>query len=274
MFKLASSFTTKEIAMSYTHLSEKERYHIELEMKKGSALQDIATTLGRHPSILSREIKRNTGKRGYRHKQAGIKAKNRHQDKPKAVKLVDEVIVYIKSLIEQQLSPEQICGYLLTRKGISLHFETIYRLVYADKKAGGELYKQFHIVSKRYGSNYSKRGKIPNRVSIHNRPKIIEDKMRIGDIEGDTIISKNKKSALLTLVDRKTLYTHIVKLEGKHDDKLADATIQCLKPITDSLHSLTLDNGLEFAKHEKIAETLKINTYFADPYASWQRGIN
>lgn len=264
--------------MNYTHLSEKERYHIEIQIKKGVSKKDIAKSLGRHPSTVSREIKRNTGLRGYRHKQANEKALNRHQDKPRAIKLTDKVIGYIKTLLKQELSPEQICGYLLTHKGISLHHETIYRLVYADKASGGDLYKHLRIVSKpyrkRYGSNYSKRGKIPNRVSIHDRPKQIDDKVRIGDIEGDTIIGKNRKSALLTLVDRKTLFTHIVRLEGRQADKLAQSAIERLKPIRDKLHSLTLDNGLEFACHEKVAGALKIDTYFADPYASWQRGIN
>ena len=278
MIRLAFSFTTKEIAMSYTHLSEKERYHIELEIKKGISQKDIAETLGRHPSTISREIKRNTGKRGYRHKQAGRQAKQRHKDKAKAIKLTDEVIVDITTLLKQQLSPEQICGYLKIHKGILLHHETIYRFIYEDKEAGGELYQHLRIASnsyrKRRGSNYSRRGKIPNRVSIHNRPSIIDEKTRIGDIEGDTIIGKNRQSALLTLVDRNTLYTEIVKLEGKQADKLAKSAIQRFEPIKDRLHSLTLDNGLEFAKHEDIADALGLDTYFADPYASWQRGIN
>ncbi len=134
MIRLAFSFTTKEIVMTYTHLSEKERYHIELELKKGISKKEIAESLGRYPSLITREIKRNTGKRGYRHKQAGRQVIQRHKDKPKAIKLTDEVIVDITTLLKQ------ICGYLKLHKSILLHHETICRFIYEDKKAGGELY--------------------------------------------------------------------------------------------------------------------------------------
>jgi len=155
--------------------------------------------------------------------------------------------------------------------------ETVYRLVYADKARGGTLYRHLRIVSKpyrkRYGS-YERRGKIPNRVSIEQRPQVVERRQRIGDWEGDTVIGKGRQSALLTLVERKTLYTVIARLTGKRADLLAEAAVKVMKPMKHRFHTLTLDNGLEFAHHERRASQLKADIYFAHPYASWERGIN
>lgn len=240
--------------------------------------KDIAEQIGVHPSTISREIKRNQGLKGYRHKQAHRKASDRHKHKNKAIKLTDKVTDWITILIEQDFSPEQVVGRLLQEKGIKLHHETVYRFIYQDKDKGGSLWQHLRIVvkpyRKRYGSGQDKRGKVPNRVSIDKRPSCINDRLRLGDFEGDTVIGKNRQGALLTLVDRKSLYTYIVKLDGKQADKLANKAIDVLKPIKEQVHSITFDNGLEFAKHEQIAKTLELDTFFADPYASWQRGAN
>ncbi|EEZ80759.1 MAG: transposase IS30 [uncultured Candidatus Thioglobus sp.] len=126
---------------------------------------------------------------------------------------------------------------------------------------------------KRYGS-YERRGRIKNAVSIEQRPELVNTRSRIGDWEGDTVIGKNKKSAIYTLVDRKSLYTIIVKLNGKNATELADKTIKVLKPLSSKIHTITYDNGLEFAEHERQAKELNVNIYFAHPYSSWERGIN
>ncbi|WP_460047638.1 IS30 family transposase, partial [Sessilibacter sp. MAH2] len=158
-----------------------------------------------------------------------------------------------------------------------LHHETIYQLVYTDKAQGGDLYTHLRIAAKPYRKRYGhndRRGKLKNRVSIEERPAIVDLRRRVGDWEGDTIIGKNRHSALLTMVERKTLYTIIIRLNGKHANKLADEAIKYLKPIADRLKTLTLDNGLEFAEHQRIAQELGVSIYFAHPYASWERGIN
>lgn len=134
------------------------------------------------------------------------------------------------------------------------------------------------IVSRSYRKRYGhddRRGKIKNRVGIEARPAIVEKRSRIGDWEGDTVvIGKDRKSALLTLVERKTLYTVIARLTGKRADLLAETAVNVMKPMKHRFHTLTLDNGLEFAQHEQIARELKADIYFAHPYASWERGIN
>ncbi|WP_196161829.1 IS30 family transposase, partial [Reinekea sp. G2M2-21] len=149
--------------------------------------------------------------------------------------------------------------------------------MYADKAEGGDLYTHLRIASKpyrkRYG-HYDRRGKLRNRVDIDERPSIVDRRSRIGDWEGDTVMGKGRKSALLTMVERKTLYTIIARLTGKQADLLADAAIAAMAGLKDRIKTITLDNGLEFAEHERIAEALEAKVYFAHPYASWERGIN
>lgn len=269
--------TKSEALMNYNQLTENERYQIYALKKAGHNQQQIAEIIGRSPSTISRELRRNAGLRGYRPQQAQRLTQTRRKEAYKARKVTDNVKAMIDTLIRQELSPQQVVDYLAREKLVSLHHETVYQLIYADKASGGDMYKHLRIVSKpyrkRYGS-YDARGKIKNRVSIDERPAVVDNRNRIGDWEGDTVIGKGRKSALLTLVERKTLYTVIIKLTGKRADLLADAAIEGLGPIKDRIKTITLDNGLEFAAHETIASALEADIYFAHPYASWERGIN
>lgn len=263
--------------MNYQQLTEHERYQIYSLNKIGMNKTAIGKQLNRHPSTIGREIKRNTGNRGYRPKQAQRLSDERRVSAVKAIKITDEIKSWIVKLLKQQLSPEQVAAYLKRHKQLSLHHETIYQIIYADKKAGGTLYQQMRIMSKkyrkRYGS-YDSRGRIKNRISIDDRPSVVDDKSRIGDWEGDTVMGKGRKSALLTLVERKTLYTMIFRLTGKDATLLAQRAIEGMTPLADKLLTITLDNGLEFARHELITDALGVEIYFAHPYSSWERGIN
>lgn len=263
--------------MTYSQLTEGERYQIYGLLKEGLTQKAIAKNLERHPSTISRELKRNKGLKGYRHKQANQLAVERRQAAKKRIKLTAEVQGWIRCLIEQDLSPEQVADYLNEYRGVQLHHETIYQLIYGDKANGGNLHTHLRIANKPYRKRYGKhdrRGQIVNRVSIDERPKVVDKKSRVGDWEGDTMIGKYHKGALLTLVERKTLYTIIVPLQGKSADKLKEAVIAVLGPIKERVHTLTYDNGKEFAEHEKMALALEAQVYFAHPYASWERGIN
>lgn len=263
--------------MRYYQLTENERYQIYALKKAGHSQSEIAEVLGRHPSTISRELKRNRGLRGYRPKQAEIFSSTRRQQAHKHRKVTEEVKAWVDQLTRQELSPQQTVAYIEENKGIRLHHETVYQLIYQDKAHGGDLHSHLRIASKsyrkRYGS-YDRRGKIKNRVSIDDRPSVVDRRNRIGDWEGDTIVGKGRKSALLTLVERKTLYTIIVKLSGKQAQPLAASAIKALMPIKEKVKTITLDNGLEFAAHQEIAKQLDADIYFAHPYASWERGIN
>ncbi len=263
--------------MSYKQLTENERYQIYVMNKAGHSQEDIAHWLGRSPSTISRELRRNQGLRGYRPGQAQRMSDERRRDARKARKMTAEITGWIEALIGQELSPQQVVDYLRRHSKVSLHHETVYQFIYADKAAGGELYRHLRVASKpyrkRYGS-YDSRGRIKNRVDIDERPAVVGRRNRVGDWEGDTVMGLRRQSALLTMVERKTLYTVIARLTGKRADLLAEAAIDSMRHLKDKIKTITLDNGLEFAGHEEIAKGLQADIYFAHPYCSWERGIN
>ena len=155
--------------------------------------------------------------------------------------------------------------------------ERIYQYVWLDKKEGGKL----HTHLRRNGRKYRKRGNakdtrgiIKDRVGIEQRPTIVEDKTRFGDLEIDTITGQNHKGALLTINDRVSSMVWIAKLNGKNAAELAQKTIEFLLPSKGLIHTITADNGKEFAEHKKISQALGIDFYFARPYHPWERGAN
>jgi IS30 family transposase len=263
--------------MRYHQLTENERYQIYTLKKLCVTKKEIARILKRSESTISRELKRNQGLKGYRPKQAQQLSDSRRSTARKAIKVTKEIECKIHQLIRLDLSPQQVVDYLRKEKIVSLHHETIYQLIYEEKRRGNDLHQHLRIANKsyrkRYG-NYDRRGKIVNRRCIDDRPLVVDQRSRIGDWEGDTVIGKNRRGALLTLVERKTLYTVIVKLNGKNAQELAEAAIMALHPIRDKVHTITFDNGHEFAAHEQMATALEADIYFAHPYSSWERGTN
>ncbi|WP_262947529.1 IS30 family transposase [Xenorhabdus indica] len=263
--------------MAYTQLTEIERYQIFILKEAGFTQRFIATSLNRAPSTISRELRRNQEDEKYCPRQAQLKASERRHTAIKAVKVTPMIVKLIKQLTWQDLSPEQTVGYLKRENIISLHHETVYRLIYKDKLNGGDLYQHLRIAKKPYRKRYGShehRGKIKNRVSIEKRPKCVDKKQRIGDWEGDTIVGKDHKSALLTLVERKSLFTFIIKLEDKTVKGVAKAATRHLSGIKNKVKTMTFDNGLEFAEHALISKNLEAKIYFAHPYSPWERGIN
>lgn len=154
--------------------------------------------------------------------------------------------------------------------------ETIYRHVREDKAKGGTLFKNLrHELKHRKRPVSGKQVNIKNKVSIDERPAIINNRKRFGDFEIDTIIGKDNKGAIVTLTERKTNFLLMEKLEkGKNAKELARVVVRLLLPYKKFIHSITSDNGSEFAEHEFIARELGIKFYFAHPYCSWERGLN
>jgi len=239
--------------MSYHHLSLVERYYIEIELKKKVSINKIAQAMGRSQSTIFREVQRNTGLRGYRHKQAHRFAEERHAKKPKAIKLTEEITYLITACLTREWSPEQIVGRFADDGMISLHHETIYQFVLADKALGGQLYKhlrhQNKTYRKRYGSAHNRSG-IPNRVDIDKRPAAANDRKRVGDWEADTIIGKNHKGAIVTLDDRKSKLRLAAPLGAKKAIYTKDAIVALLSPVKEFVKTMTFDNGKEFTLHE------------------------
>ena len=203
---------------SYTQLTQKQRYQIYAFLKAGFSQSAIALEINVHKATVSREIRRNLGKKGYRPKQAHVMAITRRHRADKFVKMTPQLITIIDNLIRNDCSPEQISGALKRNHCIRISHETIYQHILSDKITGGNLYQHLRRSNrkrkKRYGSQ-SLRGQIPGRVSIDQRPDIVEAKKRIGDWEIGTLIGKNHKGVLLTAVDRKSKFTLIKKAPNK-----------------------------------------------------------
>jgi len=261
---------------NYNQLTQEQRYQIEILKKAGKNQKEIADLLEVSASTICRELQRNTGKQGYRPKQAQIKSESRRQKAVRPLKITPEVIALIDAKLMIDWSPEQISGWLRSEKGLLISHERIYQHVWSDKLNGGTLFQHLRHSGKRrkqYGSK-DKRGQIRNRVSIDERPAIVGEKSRLGDWEIDTVIGKNHQGVLVTIVDRVSKLTLIQKVPSKHADVVAEATIQLLKPYVDKTLTVTADNGKEFAGHEKIKAALNADVYFAHPYSSWERGLN
>lgn len=261
----------------YTQLTQEQRYQIYAFMKAKFSQTDVAREIGVHKSTISRELKRNRGLKGYRPKQAHSMAGDRREKALKFAKLTPPVVALIEELIRFDFSPEQVSGFLKLNYDFHISHETIYKHLLADKAKGGDLYKHLRHShkkrKKRYGSQ-DRRGQIHGRVSIDKRPAIVDAKRRIGDWEIDTVIGARHKSALLTIVERKSKLTLIKKLTNKRADLVTDAAYDLLAPYKRKVFTITSDNGKEFAYHKKISNRLKTEVYFAHPYHSWERGLN
>ncbi len=267
--------TTKK----YFQLNQEQRYQISALLKAGHPNSFIAKQLGVHRSTIGRELKRNsTTLKHYLPSLAQQFSKDRQKDKKHFSFFSTEMKSFIQSKMEkEQWSPEQIKGYCMVN-GISMvSHEWIYQYVYKDMKQEGTLYKQLRTQHKRRRKRIhrkDKRGLIPNRISIHQRPKEVDEKQRFGDWEIDLIEGANHNNFAVTLVERKSQFAIIVKSPNKQADTIQTKIINALAPYKELVHTITSDNGKEFANHEFIAQKLNAHYYFADPYSSWQRGLN
>ena len=261
------------------HLTHVKRCQIYALKKSGMTQAKIARQINVHQSTISRELKRNRGKRGYRYKQAEEKASNRRfRASLRIRKMHPKLIETIKSMLcEYQWSPEQISGRLKLNEGISISHESIYLYIWRDKRNNGSLFKNLRCSGKKYNKRSGKlagRGLIPNRIGIENRPAEIEAKMRVGDFEADTIIGAAHRGAIVSLVDRKTKLTFLDLISSTKSNLTADSIVKKLRPLKQQVHSITFDNGKEFTEHESIAKELNLKFFFARPYHSWERGTN
>lgn len=263
---------------TYKQLTYELRCQIYALKKTGMSQNKIAQQLSINQSTISRELSRNTGKRGYRIKQAQALSDNRRLSACKAIKMTANLIALIDSRIEVEWSPEQISGWLREERNILVSHETIYLHIWSNKKCGGQLFQYLRRKGKAYQSRSKSkqagRGFIKNRISIDERPAIVDDKSRIGDWEIDLVIGKGHSGALVTIVERKTSFTVSTRVDDKSAKTVTAATIALLQPFKAAVLTITADNGKEFAYHEEMTKHLKCGVYFADPYCSWQRGLN
>ena len=237
---------------TYRQLTYEQRCQIEALNKSGMLQREIAEMIGVSQSSISRELARNTGDRGYRHQQAQRKTVERRQSTHKPYKMTTELI--------------------------DISHEKIYQHVWENKKMGGGLYLHLRRRGSKYqrrGSNgKTSRGQIKNRISIDERPLSVEMREEVGHWEIDTVIGRGHSGALVTIVERVTRFTVSQRVASKSATDVTAATITLLTPFKKLVHTITSDNGKEFAYHEKISEKLECDFYFAHPYHSWERGLN
>lgn len=263
----------------YHHVTRDIRSQIYALKSTGTSLRKIATIVGKHASSISREIERNTGGRGYRYKQADIKATERRSKASRTPKKLTPPLIAIieEKILKEEWSPEQIAGRLEKEGIANISYETIYQHIWKDKRTGGTLHKHLRHNGKKYNkrsSGKAGRGCIPNRVGIDERPPIVEEKARIGDWEGDTIIGANHRGAIVSYVDRCSKFTVLKILENRTAELVTQATLDKLGQGMLPVLTITYDNGKEFSEHSKIASELNASCYFAKPYHSWERGLN
>jgi len=260
-----------------SHLTEAQRYTIARMLQAGYAKKVICIAIGKDKSVLSRELRRNSSKRGYSAALAQEYANERKERLRSNRKLTETVKTHIvKYLTQEQWSPEQIAGDAKKRGIQMVSTERIYQLIREDKRNGGRLWKHCrHKLKHRKRPIAGKKVIIPDKVSIDERPDVINEKKRFGDWEIDTIVGPENKGAILTATERITGFLLMKKLKkGKNAKELAKELFYMLVPYKNFVHSITSDNGTEFYEHKWIAKMLNTKYYFAHPYASWERGLN
>ncbi len=263
-----------------------EREEISRGMARDLSLRAIAARLGRAPSTISREVRRNGGLKCYRASQADQTAWDRTQ-RPKPCKLVINRALarVVAKKLRRFWSPEQIAGWLKCAyrndESSQVSHETIYKSLFIQ--ARGALKKELlqHLRSKRAirRSRYASLkgeglGKITNTVSIRERPASVEDRAVPGHWEGDLIFGTNN-SQIATLVERHTRYVMLAKVGSKDTETVINALIKQAHKLPSELYkSLTWDRGTEMADHQRFTLTTNIKVYFCDPQSPWQRGSN
>ena len=262
----------------YQHLAQEERYMIYKLLQQHYSIRAISRLINRSASTVMREIKRNTGKRGYRNKQANSFAQERLHTSHRNTRITPEAIELAKSLVNMDWSPEQVSNRLKMDYNIHISTETIYQVIFKDKADGGSLYKHLRQSRKkrrkRNSSGYKSRGQIKNKIPIDERPSIVETRERIGDWEIDTVVGKQHKGAVISIVERKSRFSLLAIVDQKTSDLVSENVIELLYPYKDNILTITSDNGKEFAGHEQIMKELNTTFYFAHPYSSWERGLN
>ncbi len=265
--------------MAYKRVTKTERTLIRKWRQEGYGHREIARRLGRNASTISREIRRNTGGNGYRPGQAQRMAQERAK-RPGVRRFTDEVRRDAEDRLRKGWTPDMISGRARLEERAWVCKETIYKHIYADAKAGGDLWRclpRSHRKRRRRcpRADGRGRGKIPNQRMIDTRPPEVETRATVGHWEGDLVQGASKSGYLVTLVERSTRLT----LVGRTRTKEAKEVTRTMCRLLNSLpavcrQTLTLDNGKEFARHERVSAKTGMDVFFARPYHSWERGTN
>ncbi len=258
--------------MSYAHLSQEERYQIQWLRKGGWSREDIGDKLQRAASTISRELRRNAVPEGaYDNRHAQRRAVQRRHAASALPRIDAQTWGIVEARLREDWSPEQIAG----TGEVAVSVERIYQHIASDRQRGGTLWQHLRRRKRRRRHRCGtprERQRFGGR-RIHERPAIVEQRARVGDWEGDTIVGKGP-ARIVTLVDRKSGWVRLRKVPDGTATAVAEAVLSVLHPVRARVHTVTWDNGSEFAEHRLIDIGLDAHSYFAMPYSSWQRGCN
>ena len=265
--------------MGYHQLTDFERYLIGRLRSSGCGVRQISRELGRSASTISRELKRNadTSDGRYRVEKAISYAKARRSRCRRGSRCEEGVVRKVRRWLQRRWSPEQVSRRLRKLEEAGAGVATIYRWLAKDRAEGGQSWLQTRQLSHRYRKGYrvqDGRGRMKGKKQLDSRPPGAQDRSEVGHLEGDTVMGKDGRHCLLTLVDRKTRRTRILKLKARQASEVNKALIREVRSGRVRLKSLTLDNGTEFHGFKELEEELGIEVYFAKPYHSWERGTN
>ena len=260
-----------------------ERFVMQKMIYSDKPVKETAELLNRDKSTVYREIERNKT-RGYHAQEAQVEYLKRKNLKKRKLDVNGLLRLIVLTFLMNGDSPELISQYLKTMfpedASMRLSHESIYQWLYAQKNEKGEYRFTKLLFTKRKirqnrSNTYKNRAKDPSKKNIKERPEEANDKSVIGHLEGDLIVSSGNDSYLLTLVERKAAFTWGIKLPSKDAETVTRGITEALGSLPDGfVKSITFDNGSEFSMHKTIENALNCNVYFADPYSSWQRGLN
>jgi IS30 family transposase len=262
--------------MTYLQLSQEERYFLSSLLARGASIPSIAKELGRAPSTLYRELKRNLRPSGqYAASVAHSYATARRRRSRRGSQFPKECWDMILHLIQQQWSPEQIVHHLRKTSPYHISVQTIYRRIRKDRRHGGTIYKDLRIVPKRRRKRYrseDSRGVLRGKRIISERPNVINNRLEFGHWEADTVMGKDKHQCVLTMVERMTGYNKMVKLSNRTAILTTKALSRIIGSQPDTFKTITFDNGTEFHSYKDLEEKFSLTCYFSNPHHPWERG--
>jgi IS30 family transposase len=264
----------------YFQITSEERYTLGALRAQGFSQARIARALGRHPSTVSRELRRNSARfdGAYRPSKADERTSGRRSRSRRNSRFTREDLEVVELLLREKFSPEQVSGYLRALGLLRISHETIYKHVWRDQENTGQLWTHLRCSPKkrrkRYG-RYDSRGRLAGKKMITERPPEVETREEPGHWEMDTVMGKHASNhCLLSLVERKTGYVIIGKLENRQKEVVTARAVELIRKHAGWFKTITADNGTEFHDYKKIEAATGVPIYFAHPYHSWERGSN
>lgn len=264
--------------MTYRQITYEERYMIARLRARKFKIARIAEILGRHRSTIYRELRRNQcNDQGYRSFKAQSRTKTRRSHSRRNLQFSKAQMQLVFELLRKQWSPEQIAGYLRRKRLLWISHETIYRYVWHDRSLGGDLWTQLRQARKKARKRYrgrDARGRLLNKRHISQRPISADNRSRFGHWEIDSVHGAHQNDRIVTLVERKSGFTIVGRLENATSAAMNQRVTQILQTSPELFRTITADNGTEFHRYKDIEKTTGVPWYFATPYHSWERPTN